>query len=63
MFNVEVYNEEKVVSMSFVIHDAYLTGTAGYSHMRDRLEPDQPESVSSSTYKNWSKLSKKNFKV
>lgn len=41
----------------------FATEFAGYSHMRGRLEPDQPDSVSSSTYKNWTKLSKKDFKV
>ncbi|MBR6256709.1 MAG: hypothetical protein IKR23_04950 [Lachnospiraceae bacterium] len=35
----------------------------GFSHFRARLDDDQPESVSDSTYKKWTKLSKKDFTV
>lgn len=35
----------------------------GFSHFRARLDESQPESVNDSTYKQWTKLSKKDFTV
>ena len=45
-------------------YSGWLTKTFnGFSHFRARLDDTQPESVSDSTYKKWTKLSKKDFTV